>query len=96
MVRFKFTILRFTIFLIWPLLPILWTFLEPQTVKSLPAMHETGVPSLGQEDPLEKEMATHSSILTWKTSQMEEPGRLWCCKVQLFAQSMVLQRVRQD
>ena len=88
MVRFKFTILRFTIFLIWSLLPILWTFLEPQMVKSLTAMHETWVPSLGQEDPLEKETATHS--------QMEEPGRLWCCKVQLFAQSMVLQRVRQD
>jgi len=37
-----------------------------QTVKNLPAMQQTGVPSLGQEDPLEKEMATHSSILAWR------------------------------
>ena len=45
-------------------------------VKSLPAVQETRVPSLGQEDPLEKEMATHSSILAWKIPQTEEPGRL--------------------
>ena len=45
-------------------------------VKSLPAVQETGVPSLGWEHPLEKEMATHSSILTWKIPWMEEPGRL--------------------
>ena len=47
-----------------------------QTVKRLPAMQETWVPFLGQEDPLEKEMATHSSILAWKIPWMEEPGRL--------------------
>ena len=47
-----------------------------QMVKSLPAVRETWVQSLGWEDPLEKEMATHSSILIWKISQMEEPGRL--------------------
>ena len=47
-----------------------------QTVKHLPAMQETGVQSLGQEDPLEKEMATHSSILAWKISWTEEPGGL--------------------
>ena len=47
-----------------------------QMVKSLPAVWETWVQSLGWEDPLEKEMATHSSILIWKISQMEEPGRL--------------------
>ena len=41
--------------------------LVAQTVKSLPAMHETQIRSLGQEDPLEKEMATHSTILGWKS-----------------------------
>ena len=47
-----------------------------QTVKHLPAMQETWVQSLGQEDPLEKEMATHSSVLAWKIPWMEEPDRL--------------------
>ena len=47
-----------------------------QTVKRLPAMWETRVRSLGQEDPVEKEMATHSSTLTWKIPWTEEPGRL--------------------
>ena len=64
-----------------------WTSLVVQTVKCLPAMRETWVPSLGREDLLEKEMATHSSTLAWKTPWMEEPGRL---------QSMRLQRVRHD
>ena len=50
-------------------------------------MQETQVQSLSQEDPLEKEMAMHSSILAWKIPWMEEPGRL---------QSMGLQRVRHD
>ena len=45
-------------------------------VKRLPAMWETQVRSLGQEDPLEEEMATHSSTLAWKIPWMEEPGRL--------------------
>ena len=45
-------------------------------VKHLPIMQETQVRSLGQEDPLEKEMATHSSTLAWKISWMEECGRL--------------------
>ena len=58
-----------------------------QTVKNPPAMWETWVQSLGQEDPLEKEMATHSSILAWKIPWAEEPDRL---------QSMALQRVRHD
>ena len=43
-------------------------------VKHLPAMQETQVRSLGREDPLEKEMATHSSTLAWKIPWMEEPG----------------------
>ena len=51
-------------------------FLVAQVVKNLPAMQETWVRSLGQEDPLEKEMATHSSILAWKISWTEEPGGL--------------------
>ena len=45
-----------------------------QTVKHLPAMWETQVQSLGREDPLEKEMATHSSILAWRIPWMEESG----------------------
>ena len=53
-------------------------------VKSLPAVWETQVQSLAWEDPLEKEMATYSSILAWKIPWMEEPGRL---------QSIGLQRV---
>ena len=56
-------------------------------VKCLPEMWETWVQSLGQEDPLEKETATHSSILAWKIPWMEEPGRL---------QSMESQRVGHD
>ena len=47
-----------------------------QLVKNLPAVQETWVLSLGQEDPLEKEMATHSSILAWKIPWTEEPGEL--------------------
>ena len=47
-----------------------------QVVKNLPAMQETQVQSLGQEDPLEEGTATHSSILAWEISWTEEPGRL--------------------
>ena len=47
-----------------------------QRVKHLPAMRETRVPSLGWEDPLEEEMATHCSTLAWKIPQTEEPGGL--------------------
>ena len=50
--------------------------LVTQMVNRLPAMWETLIQSLGQEDPLEKEMATHSNILAWKIPWMEEPGRL--------------------
>ena len=46
-------------------------------VKSPPAVQETWVPSLGQEDPLEKEMATHSSMLAWKIPWIEEHDRLY-------------------
>ena len=63
------------------------TSLVAQMVKHLPTMREIWVQSLGQEDLLEKEMATHSSILVWKIPWMEEPGRL---------QSMGLQRVGHD
>ena len=58
-----------------------------QTVKRLPTMLETQVQSLGQEDPLEKEMANHSSTVAWKIPWTEEPGRL---------QSMGSQRVGHD
>ena len=50
--------------------------LVTQTVKNLPTMWETQVQYLGQEDPLEKGMATHSSILAWRILWTEEPGRL--------------------
>ena len=50
--------------------------LVAQTVKRLPTMREIRVRSLGQEDPLEKEMSTHSSTLAWKIPWTEEPGRL--------------------
>ena len=53
-----------------------WTSLVAQTVKNLPAMLETLVCSLGQEDPLEKGMATQFSILAWRTPWIEEPGGL--------------------
>ena len=58
-----------------------------QSVKNLLAMQETWVQFLGQEDPLEKGMSTHSSILAWRTPWAEEPGGL---------QSMGLQRVRNN
>ena len=51
-------------------------FLVAQMVKNLPAMQETQVQSLGQEDPLEKRMTTHSSILAWRIPWAEEPGKL--------------------
>ena len=70
---------------------LLWlmtgAFLVPQTVKSLPEMQETWVRFLGQKVPLEKEMATHSSILAWRIPWTEETGTL---------QSMGWQRVRHD
>ena len=53
-----------------------WDFPIAQMVKNLPAMQETQVRSLGQEDPLEKEIATHSSILAWRIPWTEEPGGL--------------------
>ena len=56
-------------------------------LKSLPATQEAQVPSLGREDPLEENMATHSSILAWEISWTVEPGRL---------QSMGSQRIRHD
>jgi len=65
----------------------LWASLVAQRLKRLPPMWETWVRSVGQEDPLEKEMATHSSILAWRIPWMEEPDRL---------QSMGSQRVGHD
>ena len=51
-----------------------------QRLKHLPAMQETQVRSLGWEDPVEKEMATHSSTLAWRIPWREEPGSPWGCK----------------
>ena len=55
---------------------VCWASLVAQSVKNLPAVQENWVRSLGWEDPLDKEMATHSSILAWKISWTEEPGGL--------------------
>ena len=81
------TIIAF--FSFWPLY-MAWDstdFLVAQTVKNLPAMWETQVQSLGWEDPLEKGMATHLSILAWRIPWTEESGRL---------RSMELHRVGHD
>ena len=56
-------------------------------VKNLPAMQETWVQFLGGEDPLENEMATHSSILAWRIPWTEEPGRLQFMGLQRFGQN---------
>ena len=64
-----------------------WAPLVAQTVKNLPAVQETWVQSLGEGDALEKEMATHSSILAWRIPWIEKPVGL---------QPMGLQRVRHD
>ena len=53
-----------------------WASFVAQMVKNLPAMQETWVRSLGREDPLEKGMVTHSSILTWRTPWTEKPDGL--------------------
>ena len=65
----------------------LWASLVAQTVKNQPAVQETWVQSMGWEDPLEKGMTTHSSILAWRIPWTEEPGRL---------ESMGSQRVLHD
>ena len=76
----------FNIF-IYCFFPFLWASLVAQMVKRLPAMRETRVGFLGWEDPLEKEMAIHSSTLAWKIQWTEKPDRL---------QSMGSQRVGHD
>ena len=60
-----------------------------QMVKHLPAMQETWVRSLGQEDPLEKQMETHSSILAWRTLRAEEPGGLYSMGLQIVEHNRV-------
>ena len=67
--------------------PVSRSSLVARMVKNLPAIQETQVQSLGREDPLEREMATHSSILAWRIPWTEEPGGL---------QSMGSQRVGHD
>ena len=61
-------------------------------VKHLPTMQETRVQSLGQEDPLKKEMATHSSILAWKIPWTEEPGRLQAMGLQIVGQDLMTEQ----
>jgi len=72
---------------LWWVMDLTWASLVAQTVKRLPVVQETWVLSLDWEDPLEKEMATHSSTLAWKIPWTEEPGRL---------QTMGSQRVGHD
>ena len=74
-----------TVFNIFP--PYIGPSLVAQTVKRLPAVRETWIQSLGRNNPLEEEIATHSSTLAWKIPWMEEPGGL---------QSMGSQRVKHD
>jgi len=64
-------VLQFYIFFVYT-----WATLVAQTVKNLPAMWETQLRSLGWEDPLEKEMTTHSIILAWRIPPTENPGGL--------------------
>ena len=71
----------------WPILLGVLGFPVAQAIKNLPAMQKTQVQFLGREDPLEKGMATHSSILAWRIPWTEEPGGL---------QSLELQSVRHD
>ena len=77
----------FTLGLEMVLSAVYWASLVAQRLKRLPVMQETWVRSLGQGDPLEKEMASHSSTLAWEIPGTEEPGGL---------QSMGSQRVRHD
>ena len=60
---------------------VFWASLVAQIVKNLPAMQETRVQSLGQEDPLEKGMVTHSSILAWRIPWTEDSSRLYSLEV---------------
>ena len=88
LMQFKYTISSMKAFLSpGPLFPFGRTSLVAQMVKHLPTVQESWVRSLGRKDPLEKEMATHSSTLAWKIPWTEEHGRL---------QSMGSQRVRHD
>ena len=75
------------LWLVYSFFNTVWASLVAQRLKCLPAVWKTWVRSLGQEDPLEKEMATHSSILAWRIPWMEEPGGL---------QSTGLQRVEHN
>ena len=64
----------------------MWASLVAQRLERLPPMPETRVQSLGGEDPLEKEMVTHSSILAWRIQWMEKPGRLQSTGLQSWTQ----------
>ena len=64
--------------------------LVAQTVKNLPVMQETGVQSLGWEDPLQKVMATHFSILAWRITWTEEPGGLLSVRLQRVGHTIIV------
>ena len=68
--------------LVLTMIVVILGFPGGSVVKNLPAMQETRVQSLGQEDPLEKEMTIHSSILAWEIPWTEEPGGLQCMESQ--------------
>ena len=74
--RAKLHIYIYIYIYIYKIYVYIWASLVAQLVKTLPAMQETQVRSLGWEDPLEKEMATHSNILAWRIPWTDEPGRL--------------------
>ena len=76
--RFMVLIITITFIRVWR------AFLVAYMVKNLPAMQETHVRSLGQEDPLEKGLATYSSSLSWRIPWTEEPGRLQSMGLQRF------------
>ena len=77
---------------LWLFYPIMWAPPVVQMVENLPAMQETRVQSLGQEDSLEKEMATHSSILAWEIPWTKEPDGLQPMRLQKVGHDWAIKR----
>ena len=89
---------RGTLFFIHPVhnsLHLLRASLVAQIVKNLPTVWETQVQPLGREDPLEKEMATHSTTLAWRIPWTEEPGGLWSMGSQRIGHDLVTKQLQQ-
>ena len=74
---------------------LLWTSLVAQTLKNLPAIQETQIRSLGEEDPLEKEIATDYSILAWRIQWTEDPGGLQSMGSQRVIHNLVTKQQQQ-